>query len=324
MIRIISRRNVSNFTTKQRRLFSNFVKVVEVGPRDGLQNEKSIVPTEVKVEFINKLSGTGLKNIEVTSFVSPKWVPQMADNALVFQTIEKKPNISYPVLVPNLKGLEDALKINVKEIAVFVAASETFSRKNTNCSIDDSTKKIKEVIEEAQKHDIRIRGYVSCIVGCPYEGKIKPSVVANLAAFMLENGCYEISLGDTIGVGSPKKMNSLLHELKCVSNDTNKFAVHCHDTYGQALTNIYASLENGIRIFDSSVAGLGGCPYAAGASGNVATEDLLYFLNGQGLETGIDLSEIARIGDFINKVLRRRNQSKAGVALLATESLKEY
>ncbi|XP_034178913.2 hydroxymethylglutaryl-CoA lyase [Osmia lignaria lignaria] len=323
MFKIINRNNICNLSFKKMRMFSNFVKVVEVGPRDGLQNEQNIVPTEIKVEFINKLSQTGLKNIEVTSFVSPKWIPQMADNAEVYQKINKKPDISYPVLVPNIKGLENALKVGVKEIAVFAAASETFSRKNTNCSIDDSKKNIKTVVQEAKNHDVKVRGYVSCIIGCPYEGQIKPTVVANLTAFMLQYGCYEISLGDTIGVGSPNKIKQMLHELEHVSNDMNKFAIHCHDTYGQALVNIYASLEKGIRIFDSSVAGLGGCPYAPGASGNVATEDLLYFLHGQGLETGVDINEIVAIGDFISNQLQRKNHSKAGVALCAKECLRK-
>ncbi|OAD59883.1 Hydroxymethylglutaryl-CoA lyase, mitochondrial [Eufriesea mexicana] len=308
-----------NFPTKKLRSFSNFVKIVEVGPRDGLQNEKNIVPTEVKVKFINKLSESGLKTIEVTSFVSPKWIPQLADNSQVFKKINKVSDISYPVLVPNIKGLENALQVGVKEIAIFGAASETFSQKNTNCSISDGMKKAKAVIKEALKNNIKVRGYISCIIGCPYEGKIKPTVVANLAAFMLECGCYEISLGDTIGVGSPNKIKNVLSELNHVSNDTSKFAIHCHDTYGQALVNIYASLEYGIRTFDSSVAGLGGCPYAVGASGNVATEDLLYFLHEQGLETGVDLNKIIKIGDFISSQLQRRNQSKTGIAILTKE-----
>lgn len=317
---IISRAYRAN--TKIRR-FSNFVKVVEVGPRDGLQNEKNIVPTQIKVDFVNRLSETGLKSIEVTSFVSPKWVPQMADNVQVFQSIEKKAHVSYPVLVPNLKGLENALQVGVREIAIFGAASETFSRKNTNCSIDESIRNFTAVIEEAKKNNVKIRGYVSCIVGCPYEGETKPKIVANLAALMLQLGCYEVSLGDTIGVGSPTKMKKLLHELKYISNDMNEFAIHCHDTYGQALVNIYTSLECGVRVFDSSVAGLGGCPYAAGASGNVATEDLLYLLNGQGLETGVDFNEIIQIGNHISKELNRKNQSKTGTAVLAKECLKK-
>ncbi|XP_076758564.1 hydroxymethylglutaryl-CoA lyase [Xylocopa sonorina] len=315
----ISRTVAYNLFTKKIRLFSDFVKVVEVGPRDGLQNEKNIVPSDVKVQFIDKLSESGLKTIEVTSFVSPKWVPQMADNAEVFKNINKKSGISYPVLVPNVKGLEDALKVDVKEIAIFLAASETFSRKNINCSISISMEKAKAIIEQALNHDIKVRGYISCVVGCPYEGEIKPPVVVDLAAFMLQHGCYEISLGDTIGVGSPNKIKSLLHELKHISNEMNKFALHCHDTYGQALVNIYASLEHDVRTFDSSVAGLGGCPYAVGASGNIATEDLLYLLHGEGLETGVDFHKLVKVGEFISNQLQRKNLSKAGVAILAKE-----
>ncbi|XP_017889868.1 hydroxymethylglutaryl-CoA lyase, mitochondrial [Ceratina calcarata] len=314
MFKIIRRNNLS---TEKIRSFSNFVKVVEVGPRDGLQNEKNIVPTKVKIELIDKLTESGLRTIEATSFVSPKWVPQMSDNAQVYQNINKKPNVSYPVLVPNAKGLDDALKVGVKEIAIFSAASEAFSKKNTNCSIDAAVEKAKLVIEEALKHDIKVRGYISCVVGCPYEGEIKSTIVANLAAALLQYGCYEISLGDTIGVGSPNKINNLLHDLENVSSDMKKFALHCHDTYGQGLVNVYAGLERGIRVFDSSVAGLGGCPYANGATGNIATEDLLYLLHGQGLETGVDLNEIVKIGEFICSQLQRRNQSKAGVAILS-------
>lgn len=315
---------IHRLSLKNIRALSDFVKIVEVGPRDGLQNEKNIVKTETKVNFINKLSETGLKSIEVTSFVSPKWVPQMADNTRVFQEINKKPDVSYPVLVPNVKGLENALKVGVKEIAVFGAASETFTKKNTNCTIEESIQNFKAVIEEARKHDVKIRGYVSCIVGCPYEGNTKPKIVASIAAAMLQLGCYEVSLGDTIGVGSPTKMQAVFNELKHVStNDMKEFAVHCHDTYGQALVNIYSSLEYGIRVFDSSVAGLGGCPYAAGASGNVATEDLLYFLNGLGMTTGVDFDKIVRIGDYISNELGRRNQSKTGVAVLSKECKKK-
>ncbi|XP_012222090.1 hydroxymethylglutaryl-CoA lyase, mitochondrial [Linepithema humile] len=303
------------------RQYSDFVRIVEVGPRDGLQNEKKIVPAEVKVDFINKLSATGLKSIEVTSFVSPKWVPQMADNAQVFQQIEKRNDISYPVLIPNLKGLENAVAVGVKEVAVFITASEAFSKANVNCSIEETAKNSKRVIEEAKKHNIKVRGYVSCVVGCPYEGEIKPAATAHVASTLLEHGCYEISLGDTIGVGSPNKIKRVLDELRYVSsNDMNYYALHCHDTYGQALANIYAGLEEGIRVLDSSVAGLGGCPYAAGASGNVATEDLLYFLRGQGMETGINFDKIVEIGDYISKQLDRANQSKTGLAVLAKKS----
>lgn len=305
---------IRNYTSKN----NDFVKVVEVGARDGLQNEKKILSTEVKVDFINRLSATGLKSIEVTSFVSPRWIPQMADNAQVYQQIEKKNDVSYPVLIPNSKGLEDAVRVGVKEIAVFTAASEAFCKANTNCTIKEALEKATLVIEQAKKQNIKIRGYVSCVVGCPYEGDTKPQITAYLASTLLDLGCYEVSLGDTIGVGTPSKINRVLNELYHVSSrNMDHYALHCHDTFGQALANIYAGLEKGIRVFDSSVAGLGGCPYAVGASGNVATEDLLYLLRGQGLETGIDFDGIVEIGDYISKYLDRINQSKVGVALLA-------
>lgn len=306
------------FQQSRRTGSSNFVKIVEVGPRDGLQNEPRTVPTKIKVELINKLSETGLKRIEITSFVSPKWVPQMADNSAVCQQITKKPGVSYSVLVPNMHGLDNAIRVGVKEIAIFGAASETFSKRNINASISESIVKFGTVLEEAKKRNVKVRGYVSCVAGCPYEGDTAPKLVATLSAAMLELGCYEVSLGDTIGVGTPRKFRAIFNELKSVSsNAMQEFAVHCHDTYGQALVNIYESLECGIRVFDSSVAGLGGCPYAAGASGNVATEDVLYFLNGQGIETGIDFNKIVDIGDYISKQLGRRNQSKTGIAHLA-------
>ncbi|XP_066581497.1 hydroxymethylglutaryl-CoA lyase, mitochondrial [Prorops nasuta] len=297
-----------------RRNQSNFVQIVEVGPRDGLQNEPNIVPSATKINLINRLSRTGLKRIEVTSFVSSKWIPQLADNIEVYNSIEKKPDIRYSALVPNIKGLEKALKADVKEIAIFGAASETFTLKNINCSIAESIERFSAVLKEAKQHNLKIRGYISCIAGCPYEGKTKPSTVANLAASMLNLGCYEISLGDTIGVGTPKIIKQVLNELKYVSQMSN-FALHCHDTYGQALVNIYEGLENDIRIFDSSVAGLGGCPYAKGASGNISTETLLYLLHNEGLETGVDLDEMIRIGHYISAELKRPNQSKVGLAL---------
>ncbi|XP_008551220.1 hydroxymethylglutaryl-CoA lyase, mitochondrial [Microplitis demolitor] len=315
-------RNICN-TSNRIRKFSNYVKIVEVGPRDGLQNEKKILSSSIKVELINRLSKSGLKTIEVTSFVSPKWIPQMQDNATVFKNIYKEVGVSYPVLIPNLEGLKRALEVDVQEIAIFGAASESFSHKNINCSIDESINRFKEVIIEAQKHKLKVRGYISCIAGCPYEGNIKASAVANIAEKMLELGCYEISLGDTIGIGTPKKIITVLNEIKHLSimGNLKEFAVHCHDTYGQALVNIYTSLEYGIRVFDSSVAGLGGCPYAAGASGNVATEDLLYLLNEQGFNTDINLNEIIKIGDWISSKLGRSNQSKVGVASIASKKL---
>ncbi|XP_015178124.1 PREDICTED: hydroxymethylglutaryl-CoA lyase, mitochondrial [Polistes dominula] len=304
------------------RKYSDFVKIVEVGPRDGLQNESKIVSTNTKIQLINKLSETGLRTIETTSFVSPKWIPQMADNVELYKQIKKNPDVSYPVLVPNLKGLDNALKVGVKEIAIFGAASETFTKKNINCTIAESVTNFTAVIKQAKEHNVKVRGYVSCIVGCPYEGYIEPKVVVNLSSLMLDLGCYEISLGDTIGVGTPKYIKKLLKELQMISSndDMSKFALHCHDTYGQAIANIYVGLENGIRVFDSSIAGLGGCPYAAGASGNVATEDLLYLLHQQGLETGVNVNKIVEIGNYICNELDRKNQSKAGLAILAKKS----
>lgn len=298
---------------KNLRGLSDFVKIVEVGPRDGLQNEKKILSTSVKVELINKLSETGLGTIETTSFVSPKWIPQMADSTKVFKNINKKLNINYPVLVPNLKGLETAIALGVKEIAIFGSASETFSQKNINCSIDESINRFEQVIIEGKKNDLKIRGYISCIAGCPYEGDIKSSIVAKISDKMLNLGCYEISLGDTIGIGTPKKIKNILNEIK--NQDLKKFALHCHNTYGQAIGNIYSSLDIGIRIFDSSVGGLGGCPYAAGASGNISTEDLIYLLHGEGLNTGINLDKIIEIGQWISNKIGRENQSKVGVAI---------
>jgi len=290
------------------------VKIVEVGPRDGLQNEAFIVPTSCKVEFINRLSQTGLQSIEVTSFVSPKWVPQMADHAKVFNDIERKPGISYPVLVPNTKGLEAAIAAGVKEIAIFGAASESFSQKNINCSIAESLERFKKVIEAAKSHGIRIRGYVSCVCGCPYEGHIDPKAVARIAKEMYDMGCYEISLGDTIGIGTPGSIRTMLEEvLRVVPAET--VAVHCHDTYGQALANILTALEMGVGTVDASVAGLGGCPYAKGASGNVATEDVVYMLHGMSIETGIDLRKLILTAEYICHVLNRTTNSKAGLAL---------
>lgn len=290
------------------------VKIVEVGPRDGLQNEAKIIPTPIKIQLINALSETGLKVIETTSFVAPQWIPQMADQVEVFQGISKNPDISYPVLVPNLKGLETALTVGVKEIAIFAAASETFSKKNINCSIAESLTRFADVMQIAKQQQLRVRGYISCVLGCPYEGEINPEVVADLAKKLYDLGCYEISLGDTIGVGTPKKVVDLLTK---VSNylPLDAIAVHFHDTYGQALANIYAALQQGIASIDSSVAGLGGCPYAPGASGNVASEDLLYMLNGLGIETGIDINKLCAIGNFISEYLGRASRSKTALAL---------
>jgi hydroxymethylglutaryl-CoA lyase len=292
------------------------VRMVEVGPRDGLQNEAKTVPLEVKVELIDRLSATGLQAIEAGSFVSPKWVPQMADTAEVLARIRRAPGVRYPVLVPNLKGLEAALAAGVEEIAVFGAASESFSRKNINCSIAGSLERFRPVVEAARARALRVRGYISCVAGCPYEGPIAPAAVARVAKALHEMGCAEISLGDTIGTGTPRKMQAMI-EAVAREVPLERLAVHCHDTYGQALANIYAALELGVAVVDSAVAGLGGCPYAAGSSGNVASEDVLYMLDGLGIETGVDLAKLAETGAFIAAALGRANGSKAGLALAA-------
>lgn len=290
------------------------VRIVEVGPRDGLQNEAVNVPTDVKIQLINKLSETGLETVEVTSFVSPKWVPQMADNSKVFSGINKKDNISYPVLVPNVQGLEAALKVGVKEIAVFLSASEGFSKRNTNCSVQEGMDRVKNVIYEAKRNNLKVRGYISCVVGCPYDGHVKPSAVSKVAEALLSCGCYELSLGDTIGVGTRITIENMLYDLaKVTSADT--LAIHCHDTYGQALVNIATALDKGIKVIDSSVAGLGGCPYAKGATGNVATEDLVYMLHGLGVETGIDLKKLIQVGRYISDFLNKPPVSKVNNAL---------
>lgn len=290
------------------------VKIVEVGPRDGLQNEAKPVPTEIKIEFINRLSETGLSVIEATSFVSPKWIPQLADNAEVYSGITKKQGIHYPVLVPNMKGFESALAVGVKEIAVFTTPSEAFSQRNTNCTIIESLQNITDILAAAKKEKIRVRAYLSCVLGCPYEGDMPPEKVAALTGKLLKMGCYEISLGDTIGVGTPLKVKRLLNAVSKQA-PIKQLAVHFHDTYGQALANIYAALEFGVSIIDSSVAGLGGCPYAKGASGNVATEDVVYMLNGMHIETGIDLAKLVEAGKFISHYLDRQTQSKVARAI---------
>ncbi|CAD5213366.1 unnamed protein product [Bursaphelenchus xylophilus] len=291
-------------------------KIVEVGPRDGLQNEKTLVPAVTKVELIDRLSDCGLQTVEVTSFVSPKWVPQMADNNQVLNGIKQKPGVSYPVLVPNMAGLKAALaNPNVKEIAVFGAASESFTRKNTNCSMEESLKRLKEVAEEGIKHGLAVRGYISMVIGDPDEGAIDPRIVAKISEQLFSFGCYEVSLGDTIGVGSARTTGKMLDEVLKVA-PAGKFAVHCHDTYGQALSNVLVAIEKGIRVADASISGLGGCPYAKGATGNLATEDLLYMLNDLGFETGVDLDRLIETGQWICKEMGRENASRAGRALL--------
>jgi hydroxymethylglutaryl-CoA lyase len=292
------------------------VRIVEVGPRDGLQNEPGEVPTAVKLELIERLADAGLPAVEATAFVSPKWIPQMADHTEVLERLRRKPGVSYPVLTPNLRGFEAARAAGAKEVAVFGAASEAFSKKNINCSIDESLDRFRPVVEEAKNSGIRVRGYVSCVVGCPYEGPIAPDRVAKVAGALYDMGCYEVSLGDTIGVGTPAKTRAMIEA--CAQRvPMAKLAGHYHDTYGQALANIYASLEAGVRTFDSSVAGLGGCPYAAGASGNVATEDVLYMLHGLGMKTGVDLDKVVETGEWISAFLGKEISSKAARALIA-------
>ena len=297
----------------------NKVHIIEVGPRDGLQNEKQTLPVALRVELIERLAKAGLKKIEAGSFVSPKWVPQMANTdqvltALNASSVKSETGAQYAVLTPNLKGLEGAVQNKADEIAIFGAASEAFTQKNINCSIKESLQRFEDIAASAQQLNLPMRGYVSTIIGCPYQGDIDPQAVADVAKTLYQMGCFEISLGDTIGVGTPIKFKRMLDAvLKEVPAD--KIAVHCHNTYGQALVNIYASLEYGINKIDSAVAGLGGCPYAKGASGNIATEDVLYMLHGMNIETGVDLDEVIKIGNWICRELKRDNQSKVGLAL---------
>ena len=292
------------------------VKIVEVGPRDGLQNEKQAIDTATKVALIARLGASGLKTIEATAFVSPKWVPQMADNAEVMRQITRLNGVTYPVLTPNLKGLEAALATGVTEVAVFAAASEAFSQKNINCSIDESIERFVPVIESAHEHGVAVRGYVSTVVGCPYQGDVPPEKVAEVSKALFDLGCYEISLGDTIGVGTPLKVQTMLAEVsKAVPMD--KLAGHFHNTYGMAIANIYASLQMGMAVFDASVAGLGGCPYAKGASGNVATEDVVYLLNGLGIDSGVDLTSLVETAVWVSAQLGRAPASNVAKAISA-------
>ncbi|KAL6530571.1 hypothetical protein OROMI_028460 [Orobanche minor] len=291
-----------------------FVKIVEVGPRDGLQNEKEIVPTNVKVELIKMLVSSGLPVVEATSFVSPKWVPQLADAKDVMSAIQGIGHSRFPVLIPNVKGFEAAMTAGAKEVAVFAAASESFSQSNINCSIEDSLARYRDVALAAKNRAIPVRGYISCVVGCPVEGTVPPSKVAYVAEQLYNMGCDEISLGDTIGIGTPGTVIPMLEAvLKVVP--VEKLAVHFHDTYGQALSNILLSLQMGVGTVDSSISGLGGCPYAKGASGNVATEDVVYMLDGMGVETNVDLVKLVLAGDYISKHLGRPSGSKAAIAL---------
>ena len=292
--------------------FPSKVRIVEVGARDGLQNEKT-VSTADKVALINALSAAGLKDIEAGAFVSPKWVPQMADSADVISALDL-PNVNLSALTPNLKGAQAAHAVGIKEFAIFTAASESFCQKNINCSIEQSIERFSEVMAFAKANNIRVRGYVSCVLGCPYEGEINPQAVLKVSQKLLDLGCYEVSLGDTIGVGTAKKVTQLI-ELLLTHIDKTKLAVHFHDTYGQALTNIYAALSLGIATVDAAVAGLGGCPYAKGASGNVATEDVVYLLQGLGIEHSIDLQRLSDAGWEITKALGKQPVSKVSVAL---------
>jgi hydroxymethylglutaryl-CoA lyase len=290
------------------------VKMVEVGPRDGLQNEPGSVPTAAKIALIDRLTASGARAIEVGSFVSPKWVPQMADTANVLAGINRRKGVRYSVLTPNKRGFDAAMKAKAGEVAIFAAASETFSRKNVNCGINESLERFRAVTEAAKVKDVPVRGYVSCVLGCPYEGAIAPKTVAGVAGKLLELGCYEISLGDTIGTGTPAKALAMVDAV-AEAVPVGKLAVHFHDTYGQALANILAVLEHGIAVVDSAVAGLGGCPYAKGATGNVASEDVLYMLDGLGVATGVDLDQLAAAGRFICDVLGRPSASKVSRAL---------
>lgn len=294
------------------------VRIVEVGPRDGLQNEKTLVPTEVKVEFISRLAAAGLTHVEATSFVSPVWVPQMGDHREVMAAVAKLPfpGVTYPVLTPNLKGFQAALECGAKEVAIFGAASESFSQKNINCSIAESLARFEPVLSAARQAGVPVRGYVSCVAGCPYEGRVDPEQVARVAGELHRMGCYEISLGDTIGVGTPGSTAAMLDAVT-QQVPLAQLAVHCHDTYGQALANILTAVERGVSVVDSSTSGLGGCPYASGASGNVSTEDVVYMLHGMGIQTGTSLEKLLEAGSFISSHLGRETMSRVGRATRA-------
>jgi hydroxymethylglutaryl-CoA lyase len=299
------------------RPLAKHVKVVEVGPRDGLQNEPGgMLDAKVKANLIDQLAAAGLTHIEAAAFVHPKWVPQMANSAQVLKLITTHKHVSYSALTPNMRGLERAIEAGVNEVAVFGAASESFSQRNTNCSIAESIKRFEPVVQMALDAGLKVRGYVSVVIDCPYEGEVAPTAVANIAQQLIHMGCYEVSLGDTIGTATPSRM---LHMLEAVSHNIpiSNLAGHCHNTYGQALANVLCMLEAGVTTFDSSVAGLGGCPYAKGASGNLATEDLVYMLHGLGIHTGISLDRLARVGQSISDLLGRPNGSHAGPAMIS-------
>jgi len=298
-------------------IFSNLpsnVSIVEVGPRDGLQNESTSVPTDIKLQLIEKLADSGLMTIEATSFVSPKWVPQLADASALLSQLDLNSGIDYPVLTPNMKGYENALQAGAKKVAVFAAASESFAQKNTNCSIAESIERFKPICDAAQKDNVLVRGYVSCVMGCPYEGNIDPAVVVEVSNKLLDLGCYEVSLGDTIGIGNAG-MTSQLLDTVLASISVDKIAAHFHNTYGQALANLLVALQYGVSTIDASVSGLGGCPYAKGASGNVATEDVVYMLDGLGIDSGVNLEKLIEAGNFISNYLNRKNQSNISNSL---------
>jgi len=292
------------------------VRMVEVGPRDGLQNEVKTVSTADKIALVDRLGAAGLTMIEAGAFVSPKWIPQMADSAQVLKGIKRRPGVRYPVLVPNMQGFEAAMSAGVEEIAIFAAASETFSRRNTNCSIEESFERFAPVMQAAKARRVSVRGYVSCVVDCPYEGPIAPAAVTDVAVRLIELGCFEVSLGETIGTATPNRVATMLDRV-ISAVPAGRLAVHFHDTYGQAIANLMPALERGVAVIDSSVAGLGGCPYAKGAAGNVASEDVLYFLNGLGIRTGVDLEALAAAGRFVSGLLGREPASKVARALAA-------
>ena len=298
------------------------VKVVEVGPRDGLQNEATPISANDKIQLIEKLSAAGVSYIESGSFVSPKWVPQMATSTEVFEKLNRNQKVTYAALTPNMRGFEAAMAVNADEVAIFGAASESFSQKNINCSIEESLERFAPIMEAAKKANIKVRGYVSCVLGCPYEGDVAPEQVALVAEKLFAMGCYEISLGDTVGVGNPASVTKMIQAVSA-RVPTDKLAVHFHDTYGQALTNIYAALQLGVKVVDSAIAGLGGCPYAKGASGNVATEDVVYMLNGLGITTGINFKKLLQAGWFISDKLGKTPISKVSNAYLAQEKVSE-
>lgn len=310
--------NLDENSAPIRRSLAKEVRIVEVGPRDGLQNEKNHVSTDLKVALVNRLQEAGCTYIEVGAFVNPKAVPRMADSARVFKQIHRSDNTIYAALTPNLKGFDSAMEVNATEVAVFTAASEAFNQANIRCSIEESINRFDPVFEAAKENNIKVRGYVSCIAGCPYQGYVDPLKVREVTQILLEKGCYEVSLGDTIGVGTPGAIATVLKQV-LETIQPGKIALHLHDTYGQALANILVGLQHGIRTFDSSVAGLGGCPYAPGASGNVATEDVVYMMDGLGIKTGISLDELVKVGQFISTELGRPNGSKVGRAVFSLQ-----